>query len=292
MKKAFAALVLASALLVSCGSTLETSSSLTGSSSAASTAERAPIEQVLGLFDHSGTNNVTFTSIASSMDETSSLPSYKNPSMLVTYDETGFLVAPDLTTGWGETMTGSYGLVQLGDDNLAGKEAGVYPTVVSTVDVPSEDGTSSTKEEVLTLGAKSEFSSPYDLWTPQYMADHASELASTFGRGVSSNISTSRDEDTIMTLARCLSIEEVARKAFPNLAYTRVDVTYTRSSVSYVFDIIGYPNGRPTASTSLGDGFTIARAILYPRDIKIEAYASLFPSDENSSSSSNSEVGA
>ena len=90
---------------------------------------------------------------------------------------------------------------------------------------------------------------------------------------------------TLMASSVCLGADSLLQ-LLKN--YCRTNGVKTSITVG----IIGYPNGRPAASTSLGDGFTIARAILYPRDIKIEAYASLFPSDENSSSSSNSEVGA
>ncbi len=293
MKKALAALLLASALLASCGSE-PTSSSLPESEvSTSSIAERAPLETVLGLFDHSGTNNVTFSSIASSLETSSgAAPSYSTPTMMVTYDETGFLIEPDLNTGWPESFSGSFGLVELSSDNTAGVAPGVYETTVTTEEVADEGGNGTVNREVVTLGSLTSYESPYDVWTPQYLADHASELAAEFGRGVSSNVSTTYDQDTIEAVAKSLSIDGVARAAFPNIVYTRVDVTYTRSSVNYIFDVYGYPNGTPADSSSLGDGYRIARAILYPRDIEIEAYASLFPSEESGSSASNSEVAA
>ena len=258
MKKALAALVLASALLASCGSEPASSSLPESEASTSSIAERAPLETVLGLFDHSGTNNVTFSSIASSVETSSgAAPSYSSPAMMITYDETGLLIEPDLDTGWPESFASSFGLVELTADNTAGVAPGVYETTVTTEEVPDEGGTGTVSREVVTLGSLTSYASPYDIWTPQY-----------------------------------LSIDGVARAAFPNLVYTRVDVTYTRSSVNYIFDVYGYPNGTPADPSSLGDGYRIARAILYPRDIEIEAYASLFPSPESGSSTSNSEVAA
>ena len=293
MKKALTALVFASALLASCGSEPASSSLPESEASTSSIAERAPLETVLGLFDHSGTNNVTFSSIASSVETSSgAAPSYLSPAMMITYDETGLLIEPDLDTGWPESFASSFGLVELTADNTAGVAPGVYETTVTTEEVPDEGGTGTVSREVVTLGSLTSYASPYDIWTPQYLADHASELAAEFGRGVSSNVSTTYDEETIAAVAQSLSIDGVARAAFPNLVYTRVDVTYTRSSVNYIFDVYGYPNGTPADPSSLGDGYRIARAILYPRDIEIEAYASLFPSPESGSSTSNSEVAA
>lgn len=312
MKSRIFFLAASALLLAACGGSGASSSSSAGSS--VSLATRPTLDVALARFDRAGRNTVTFNLIAADLNDSSAPISYVNPQIRIGYSERGYFAEPQEGTGWPASLAEGFGLISFKDNEIPGYEAGVYPVTgslndeeaatptTSSSEAPTSDASSSSSSseapEVitkwnLTFGEKLAISDPYEGENPQYLSDHSEEVAAAFHKGISSEIETTEDQETMELIARCMSVDGVVKEVFPDFRYSQVDIFYGRSATTFTFSFYGYVDGDHADSAALGNGFCVAEAILLPNaNLKIEAFDEFLAAYGPKDSSSSSEVNA
>lgn len=297
-------------MLVACNMGATAGESLSSSSSSSQGASGRPeLSTVLERFDRGGRVNVQYLFLAADLDESGATPTYSTPSLGFEYAENGMYWESDLDSGWPASIAGhGGGYLSLSEGEVSGLDAGVYRmsstytewTVTTTPDTSEGSDSSSSVEPIVEEFDAFLFDTPVkttitDLYaeieTPQKLADNASTLAADFGRGSSSNISLCTVESTIETFARSMNVDSVVKSVMPNFVYSQLQVNYTRSSTSYIYDFFGYEDAAHSDSAVLGGGFNVARAILIPQaNHEIEAYSSFIAGELPSLGEVNQEV--
>ena len=307
MKSRIFFLAASALLLAACGGSGASSSSSAGSS--VSLATRPTLDVALARFDRAGRNTVTFNLIAADLNDSSAPISYVNPQIRIGYSERGYFAEPQEGTGWPASLAEGFGLISFKDNEIPGYEAGVYPVTGSLNDEEAEVPSASSSEassasssseapEViskwnLTFGEKLAVSDPYEGENPQYLSDHSEEVAAAFHKGISSEIETTEDKETMELIARCMSVDNVVKKVFPDFEYSQVDIFYGRSATTFTFSFYGYVDEDHDDPSSMGNGFCVAEAILLPNaNLKIEAFDEFLAAYGPKDSSSSSEVNA
>lgn len=123
----------------------------------------------------------------------------------------------------------------------------------------------------------SSYSSAYDLFTPQYLSEHAESLAQDFVAGTSSTISACFETDTISLFAKSLGVDQAVKAVVPGFVYTELDLTYTQSSSSFNYRFYGCLDSE-AAEDKADNEFLVATSILNPNPQAAQAsvFASLF----------------
>ncbi len=264
------------------------------------------MSEVLTYFNRAGENTITFNFITADYVENgnssgASGPSldYGSPEITISYDERGIFYEPDLETGWDETMPEGFGLVEVGETEnaLDGVEAGVYPFTAAYVEPSPEEtaGSSSSVAETepsepyweVELGAKTGLVDPYDtVDTPELITENAADIASKFSRGISSEIETTHDLDTMELIASALGVDGIVKDRFPEFTYSQVDIFYGRTARTFTYSFYGYVDDEHQDEATLGNGFMVAEARLFPSEVEIDAFDDLFGAAEETLSSS------
>lgn len=307
MKSRIFFLAASALLLAACGGSGASSSSSAGSS--VSLATRPTLDVALARFQRAGRNTVTFNLVAADLNDSSAPITYANPQIRIGYSDRGYFAEPQEGTGWPASLAEGFGLISFKADEIPGYEAGVYPVTGSLNDgeaeVPSasspEASSASSSSEApeviskwnLTFGEKLAISDPYEGENPQYLSDHSEEVAAAFHKGISSEIETTEDKETMELVARCMSVDNVVKKVFPDFEYSQVDIFYGRSATTFTFSFYGYVDEDHDDPSSMGNGFCVAEAILLPNaNLKIEAFDEFFAAHAPEDFSSSSEVNA
>ena len=123
----------------------------------------------------------------------------------------------------------------------------------------------------------SAYSSAYDLFTPQYLSDHAESLAQDFVAGSSSTISACFETDTISLFAKSLGVDQAVKAVIPDFVYTELDLTYTQSSSAFNYRFYGCLDSE-AAEDKANNEFLVATSILNPNPQAAQAsvFVSLF----------------
>ena len=123
----------------------------------------------------------------------------------------------------------------------------------------------------------SAYSSAYDLFTPQYLSDHADSLAQDFVAGSSSTISACFETDTISLFAKSLGVDQAVKAVIPGFVYTELDLTYTQSSSAFNYRFYGCLDSE-AAEDKANNEFLVATSILNPDPQAAQAsvFVSLF----------------
>lgn len=123
----------------------------------------------------------------------------------------------------------------------------------------------------------SAYSSAYDLFTPQYLSDHAESLAQDFVAGSSSTISACFQLDTISLFAKALGVDQAVKAVIPGFVYTELDLTYTQSSSAFNYRFYGCLDSE-AAEDKANNEFLVATSILNPNPQAAQAsvFVSLF----------------
>ena len=123
----------------------------------------------------------------------------------------------------------------------------------------------------------SAYSSAYDLFTPQYLSDHADSLAQDFVAGSSSTISACFETDTISLFAKSLGVDQAVKAVIPGFVYTELDLTYTQSSSAFNYRFYGCLDSE-AAEDKANNEFLVATSILNPNPQAAQAsvFVSLF----------------